>query len=544
MLCASEKVKAWVAPAFDGWISFFPHDIVRSEKFGQKLSLQLGMPVLVTVLHDSDLFCYLLLEQGQTTEEFISKPELLRVAPKAVLVPDRISILLQAGESLPAVKSLLSSESPVFAEQRMADFLSLLHIRNGLSSYSYIERGERDNLWGRTDFVHFPDRAAEKERRKVEKHARLAHKRSLRESGKLLYDSELLRKEDGFGRWTTRVLGSGPNSSEFLVSGHNDRFELTRWIPPGEPLYFGGGFSVTHGSAVCFLPDGRILAATSDGLTILDQISGATFRIPGNATGNPIAYDAKHDMVYLQTAQTLDALIFGDARVVFSIPFQFRSQGIQLHPTHPHLVWTTQRTLGITHALTGESLLELDLYNAQLIPKKRAQWLAENGMVPSTHADVLEREDFMVFRLDASGERLFAGTSEGLREYRYTDVLRATERMPLPVAGFEVSEKLQDGKLVNSIALDERRTRVIYSSGNDSIRYYDWMARTRGILKAPDEAKRIWEMHLSGDTSRLLCRLGADRDNMQKRTDDHWVQVWDYERLSTAREAVQVESSV
>jgi hypothetical protein len=60
---------------------------------------------------------------------------------------------------------------------------------------------------------------------------------------------------------------------------------------------------------------------------------------------------------------------------------------------------------------------------------------------------------------------------------------------------------------------------------------------TRGILKALDEAKRIWEMHLSRDTTRPLCRFGAE---YAERSDDHWVQVWDYERLSIASEAMQV----
>ena len=138
-----------------------------------------------------------------------------------------------------------------------------------------------------------------------------------------------------------------------------------------------------------------------------------------------------------------------------------------------------------------------------------------------------------------SGDWLFAGTSEGLRCYDYNGLLRS-EAMPLPTLSVETSISLQDRRDANCVLVDDARHRVIFTCGDDSLRCFDWLTQREIELKPPIDPSKgisIRSMMFSGDRRHLLFRLRITDKDWQKHQGESWLQVWDYEALSAAREA-------
>jgi hypothetical protein len=91
--CSASVMNVWLGSTTGRWTSLFPEDLSRSATLGQQLSAQLDVPVLFTLVHDSDAFCCLLFEHRNATEEFVSRPDLMGGPPSAAQVPERIVAL-------------------------------------------------------------------------------------------------------------------------------------------------------------------------------------------------------------------------------------------------------------------------------------------------------------------------------------------------------------------------------------------------------------------------------------------------------------------
>lgn len=530
-LCSTNGPHAWIGPTLDGWTSFFP-DEMSGPALAQQVSAQLRMPSLLTLVGDSDMFCFILFVDGQLQEQFASPADALgEGASEPHRDPVRILALAPNGARRADLRTLLSSKPPGFAEERMAEALRLLGIKNGLSSYAYIERGERDTVTGWPQFVHLPDQEAEKERRKAEKQARLARKKDQRRQGLMLFDSELMRKPKLPAKFRMQVYGSAPKSAGFLVAGFEPAQTLMCWTPPEPPIAVGTSVLADRASGVVGSTGRTFVVATDSGTDLVDLSTGVVVKHLVSARGSPLAYDEVRAIVYLHSGSTLLAVHAETDKIVFTAEIgQYVTRGM-LHPTEPHLVWHSNYVVGVSHATTGESLATLRACNANLPEKKAAQWVAKSGYLPEQVIDQLEREDVFSLAFDPTGRRIFGGTSEGIREYRYLDLLQAREQMPVPIGGADTCLELQDYRYVYSVIVDAARSRVLYAPGDDSLCWYDWLQQTTGALKPGDEQRKIWALHLSGDRSKLLCHLGPSLADMLKRQDDHWVQIWDYEKL-------------
>lgn len=529
--CSSKSAKVWVGPQIGRWTTFFP-DEMSGPALAQAVSADLKTPVLLMMVHDSDVFLNVLFANGKVMEQFASPADALGGEDAGPLTAPRHMLdLANSPEAARALRDLLASEAPDLAEHRMAEVMRVLGIENGLSSYEYLESGERETVSRWSEFVHLPDRTAEKARLKAIKDARIAKKKALRDDGILLFDSEFMRKPKLPSKHMLRMFASPAGNPAFFLGGLNGSPNVQRWTPPAEPAEIGGDFDGAVFSGFIETSTQHVLAADHEAIRLIDLATGRRIMTITSVHGEVLAYDPRTDIAYAHTQTTLMAFRVAADEIVFSVSVGQDIRHAVLHPTEPHLVWHDNYFVGVIHALTGERLTALQCYNSALREKKRAQWIAATGRVPSEDANVLEREDWFDLTFDPTGELAFAGTAEGLREYRYADLVAAQRQLPVPTGGVETSKVLQDYRYVYSVFVEPSRSRVLFTNGEDAIHWYDWNERTTGVLKPGGEGRKIWSMHLTGDRSRLLCRLGPGSDDLLKRQNDHWVQVWDYAKL-------------
>lgn len=541
--CAAPAAKAWLAPAVDGWVSVFPEDLGFASELGALLSRDCQADTLLTLVHDSDILAYSLFRAGRAIETFESRPDYFgeKTPPTPRTVPRHLLELLPDAKKAAALVALLAEEPPTFAEEQFAGFARLLGLAYGLSTYDdLVAKAATAKVPRRAEFVHLPDLAAEKAAHKTAKAKLRETKRSLQKQGRLIFDSELVRNTRAYGLGF-EVLGPAPDGAGFLAANFGDWRGLMEWAPPAEPqgratLPRRGLHTVTPSRA-----GAPLIASLEEGIGVIDFATGrSTVRLPG-LTGWPMACDAASDLVYVvafgeepgDNGDWLIAARLGDGERVFRVPFSRGVRQILLHPTEPHLIWIDQMGLGILHRQTGERLKTLSALNPVIASKKRAQWLSASGRVPDVPNQPrwLELETLLSVALAAGGEWLVLGTSEGLRWHRYSSLLTCQGELPAPAMAVETSTVLQDHRWVHAIAVDEPTTQVVYTSGDDSLRAFNWVSQHDRQVRPSLEAKMIWALTLSADRRQLACGLGYRGEDWKRHQDERWVQVWDFAAL-------------
>lgn len=541
----TESLRAWVSPAVNGWVSVLPEEMAAVLTAGSTLSKGCKAHVLATLVHDSDVFIYVLFRDGKKVEEYESEPDYFatksKKTPTPRVTPQRVLELLPQPKDAAAIISLLTGEMPDFADDLLNDFLDRFGIKYGSVTYDDLITEDGGQISRRREFRHVPDLGAEKAAKKSAKEKLSAAKRALQAAGQLVFDSDLGRNSRAWRR-PFEILGPAAGGG-FLVLHFGEWEGLMRWDPPADPTGFAPLPGITGIECGPTLPDKRIVVCRSgEGAGSVDPATGKFTLRHRMGHGWPMAHDPSTDLVYIlafgggpDDSDALLAVQWRDGKVKFTAPLTRGVRDIIIHPTQPHLIWIDQGKLGVLDKRTGASIYESETYNESLAPKKKAQWLAAGDANPGggrvSERDLFMREMFFSIAFDSSGEWLIAGTSEGLRFYPYASLLAQTGVMPSPTIALETCVVLQDYRYVYDLLLDDSGTHVIYTCGDDSIRCFDWVRRIDRELKPSTEAKKIFRLVRSGDGRHLACRLVYRGDDWKRHQDESWVQVWDYAAL-------------
>ena len=143
----------------------------------------------------------------------------------------------------------------------------------------------------------------------------------------------------------------------------------------------------------------------------------------------------------------------------------------------------------------------------------------------------------MIF--DKSGDRLCLGTQNGIRVFRWDEVVNAQDDMPTPIMGVELGSKtMTTGKYstekepyMYTLEHDEERDWVLFAGLEGLVRYLDLSSGRSGVLLEPPEDWPILQVELSIDRSALAVRYRPDffSQNLNKR--GIAVQFWNYPAL-------------
>ena len=153
--------KFLLGPALNGWTSVFPEDSGQSDRISLEIAKQLPDDVLHLVVHDDDIFAYYFYRGGRLIDRYNSCPDYFGDVSDGEKQqsqghPELFRELLREPKSLSRLETLLAAdkEKYTFESERMAKFIELLGLSNALSSYEYLQEGERDEIEGWEQFIH------------------------------------------------------------------------------------------------------------------------------------------------------------------------------------------------------------------------------------------------------------------------------------------------------------------------------------------------------------------------------------------------------
>jgi WD40 repeat protein len=183
--------KFLLGPALNGWTSVFPSDSGQNDEICAKIAGLISDDIFHLIVHDDDVFIYCFYQNGLLTDKYNSNPNYPDEDSEGQKQeyqghPELFQDLLGQPTTLGKFKSLLAADKFTFESERMTRFVGLLGLSNALSSYEYLQSGERDEIIGWKQFVHIPDLTAEKAAKRAAKAQIAAEKKRLQKEGILL----------------------------------------------------------------------------------------------------------------------------------------------------------------------------------------------------------------------------------------------------------------------------------------------------------------------------------------------------------------------
>lgn len=186
-----------VGPALDGWISVFPNNGGQSDEISSEIAKLIPHHIFHLIVHDDDVFGYFYYREGKLVDRYNSYPDYFHEGSdeekkQTAGRPELFADLLPRPESLSQLKTLLNGDTGqyTFEQDRMGAFVKLLGLPNTLSSYEYLQSGERDGIKGWKQFVHIPDLTVEKNAKRAAQAQIKAEKKRLQKAGILLAEIE------------------------------------------------------------------------------------------------------------------------------------------------------------------------------------------------------------------------------------------------------------------------------------------------------------------------------------------------------------------
>jgi WD40 repeat protein len=182
-----------LGPVLNGWISVFPNDAGQGDQISVEIAKRLPYDIFHLIVHDDDVFAYYFYRDGRLIDQYNSCPDYFgkvsdEEKQKSRGRPELFQDLLRKPESLSKLKTLLATDGEKFPfeHERMAQSVELLGLSNALSSYEYLQSGERDDIEGWRQFVHIPDLTAEKAAKRAVQAKIRAEKKRLQKEDVLL----------------------------------------------------------------------------------------------------------------------------------------------------------------------------------------------------------------------------------------------------------------------------------------------------------------------------------------------------------------------
>jgi hypothetical protein len=169
-VAGKRRCRFLLGPALGGWVTAYPEMHGQDERVVKAVVKHFPGEALHVLVHDDDVFAYTYFQDGKVADEYNSSPDYFGEAPPHVGEesrgrPEVLAHLLAPGRTLMELEALLSTaeaEGALFKGELLGRFADLLGLPNALTSYEYLQAGERDGVEGWDEFLHVPDDSAAK----------------------------------------------------------------------------------------------------------------------------------------------------------------------------------------------------------------------------------------------------------------------------------------------------------------------------------------------------------------------------------------------
>jgi hypothetical protein len=195
-LAKKTKRQFLIGPALGGWVSVYPDGNGQDEATAHVLAASVPAHLIYVLVHDDDVLVYQYFSGGSRIDQFNSSPDYFGAVSEQDQEQSRgdpalLRPLLTAGHSVDELTALLAPNDDnevTFESERLARFAELLGLPNAVTAYEYLMAGETDDIVGWDDFIHVPDRSAEKARHAALAKEERAEKAKLRAARILLFE--------------------------------------------------------------------------------------------------------------------------------------------------------------------------------------------------------------------------------------------------------------------------------------------------------------------------------------------------------------------
>lgn len=489
-----------MGPAINGWISIFPNHAGQDDRISAEIANHLSDDILHLQVHDDDVFAYSFYRDRRLIDQYNSCPDYFQEVSaderqKYKGRPDLFQDLFPKPGILEKLKAILDAdkEKYVFEQERMREFVEALEIPNALSSYEYLDSGERDEIKGWKQFIHIPDLSAEKAAKKEAQAKVKAQKKSLQKEGMLLAEIRPATWPNS-NTWGTESLAS-------------KGFVFT---PVRQTDLKIDGLEGARGVAVH--PSAKFAVANLQGaLAVID----------------------------LEKQQLLKKLAV-NRRIETIDPFARDASGVLAHACLKEFLKNPQvrKKLGVdaeSHAAIVQDPKAVEKLPTEVQQKIKA--LLEK--VRKNMRRTMETQD-QVFdvRFHPNGEQLFIA-SAGMRVFDWNKLLSADNDTPQPE--YSVDAPIADESDPNSrplaycVRFDSERNLLLSSCLAGVIQYLEVKRGRSGTLLRLPDAVMVWRLELTDDRTALCCFCGTrpTRENIQKQR-ENFLQVWNYPALCKA----------
>ncbi len=577
--------KFLMGPAVNGWISVFPDDSGQNEKTSVEIAKRLPDDIFHLIVHDDDLFAYFFFRKGQLVDQYDSCPDYFKKVSLEEKQqwqgrPELFQDLLTKSGSLEKLKTLLAEnkEKYTFEQERMRKFVELLELPNALSSYEYLDSGERDGIKGWKQFIHIPDLSAEKTAKRAAQAKIKAEKKRLQKEGILLAEVKPPPKKVA-GLPSSIAWGTDSSSNGLLLAWQSFDFtkpvddeqnatELFTIQPPwNTPIQLLG--LKTNGTAhiFCMSPSSKWVAggfvAGDWKMRVWDwRRKEIAFEVIHTGAVQWVDFSQDEQWVYSMGGEEFIITSLAEKRPVITIKGVDGARGAAVHPSRKFIAVGLQSQLGIIDVeneklikrlrinrrmenldrwrnLSDKQVVEKYLQNPEQLKRLRLNpqqqiesWVAENRFIK-----FVTEEHLFDLRFSPNGEQLFIA-SKGMRVFDWDKLLSATVDAPAPELSVDAPKDNEDDPnsrpLAYSVRFDPERNLLLSGCLAGVIQYLNTRNGQSGTLFKPPDEVSIFRLELTSDRQALCCHC-ASRPRVENLNNKfNCVQVWNYPALCKA----------
>ena len=577
--------KFLLGPPVSGWISIFPDRSGQSDKTSVEIAKLLPNDIFHLVVHDDDIFSYYFYRDGRLVDQYNSCPdyfgEVSSEDKKQCLGrPELFQDLLTKPGSLSKLKTLIAADKEkfTFEQERMTQFVELLGLPNTLSSYEYLQQGERDGIKGWKQFIHIPDLTAEKAAKRAAQARVKEEKKRLQKEGILLAEIEP-SKQKGPGLPVSITWGTDSATSGLLLMWRSYHFtksvddkdnakELFSIEPPWNSSLKPLGLKTNWTAhSFCMSPSANWLAgcfAAGDwAMRVWDwRRKEIAFEVTHTRAVESVAFSQDEQLVYSLGGDEFIVTSVVQKRPVITVKGIEGARAAAVHPSGKFAAIAFQDALGLIDVekamlikrlqinrriekldrwrkLSDKQVVEKYLQNPEQLkrlrlssPQQIESWVAENRFIKFE-----TREHLFDVRFGPTGEQLFIA-GNGMRVFDWKKLLSANEDAPAPELSIDAPRDDDNDPnsrpLAYSVRFDPKRDILLSSCLAGVIQYLNIKNGQSGTLLKPPGELTVWRLELTSDGQALCCQC-ANRPRAKDLNNKYnCVQIWNYPALCKA----------
>jgi hypothetical protein len=514
-IATRRETRFLLAPPRDGWLSIYPSDHGQDTAVSAEIAERIVAPILHLVVHDDDVFAYVLYDTGGPIDEYCSDPEYFEASSPARRQetagrPEALAALAAIADSAELARVLDRQgpkTDPFRARWQLARVGELLGIANVETSYEYLREGETRGVKGWKDFVHVPDRALEKEAAKRQRAEVKAATRRLQQEGRLLVTKALAGAHPRFP--PQPVFCPHPTEGFFLAWQDSAAADaaLEWWRSPWQEPSDTGLRVNSRLTRMSVSPSGRFLAvghAYGDwSATLFDlRQRQALNTLPLPRATEDISFSPDERTLICRSQGELRLVSTDDFRVLRSVAFG-GGRSVAAHPDGRWVVADVQDG----HS-TGVALIDAGGSHRILRTRQHdfAAWMAAHAAGKATLTGFHPSDVPTDLAFTADGRLLLLAVNEGVRAYVWDDVLRAETDLPPPALSADSRVvRVEKSWLQNTYALvsDGRRGRVLFAAVDGCVHALDLESGTATVLVEIPGTPAVTALGLSADGETL-----------------------------------------